>query len=44
MGINMSNSLTPAVLRGMYRYLSDDVSQECGGSEMNKRLQMMLDD
>ena len=28
----------------MYWYLSDDLSQECGGSEMDKRLEMMLDD
>ena len=36
--------LSPVILRSMYRFLTEDVSQELHGSDIDSRLQMMLDD
>ena len=36
--------LSPVVLRSMYRFLTNDGSQETQGSDMDNRLEMMLDD
>ena len=36
--------ITPAVLRNMYRYLTDDCSSESQSSEIDRRLELMLDD
>lgn len=36
--------LSPVVLRSMYRFLTNDGSQEVQGSDMDNRLEMTLDD
>ena len=36
--------LSPVILRSMYSFLTDDVSQELLGSDIDCRLKMMLDD
>ncbi len=36
--------LTPAVLRSMYRYLTDDCTFEPQSAEIDKRLELLLDD
>lgn len=36
--------LSPVVLRSLYRFLTNDGSQEAQGSDMDNRLEMMLDD
>ena len=36
--------LSPVVLRSMYRFLTNDASQETQGSDIDNRLEMILDD
>lgn len=36
--------LSPVILRSMYRFLTEDSSQELHGSDIDQRLEMMLDD